>query len=297
MAKFLTEKVKLPCLQRRTKAASIAPAPAKKYRYSSRGLSVSQALSTPQYWLLWSMIITCATAGLNTATVYKQFAATSTTLTGDQFQTLVGGVGALFNGLGRLFWGSVLDKIGFKNAFTVLSVLQAGSMLTYFHSTDSKVSRCYDIFLNVNAAKSATKWLTSLSCVSNANAQDFCSTIMNFAPYLLTVHMYFICIFALQMQTKFALNTCMLFFTLAGNFALFPPAVQRIFGPEAGTVIYGLIYSAFALASVAGGFLTKMLVVSLGWEKVFQVMAAMSLLATALATLVTPVAEFEKSVV
>jgi len=37
-------------------------------------------------------------------------------------------------------------------------------------------------------------------------------------------------------QANFALNTCMLFFTLAGNFALFPPAVQRIFGPEQGIV-------------------------------------------------------------
>lgn len=139
VGKFLTDKVKLPCLQRRAAPAVTPSAPIKVYKYSSRGLSVPQALGTSQYWLLWSMIITCATAGLNTATVYKQFAATSSSLTGDQFQTLVGGVGALFNGLGRLFWGSVLDKIGFRNTFTVLSVLQAASMLTYFHSTDSKV--------------------------------------------------------------------------------------------------------------------------------------------------------------
>lgn len=115
---------------------------------------------------------------------------------------------------------------------------------------------------------------------------DCCSCVVNISPLFRTIS-----------QTKFALNTCLLFFTLAGNFALFPPAVQRIFGPEAGTVIYGLIYSAFALASVVGGFLTKMLVVSLGWEKVFQVMAFMSLVATALATLVTPVKEYEHSVV
>ena len=89
----------------------------------------------------------------------------------------------------------------------------------------------------------------------------------------------------------------MLFFTLAGNFALFPPAMQRIFGPEAGTVLYGVIYSAFAMASVIGGIITKMLVKSIGWEKVFQGMAAMSLLATVLANFVKPVKGYEGSVV
>lgn len=93
------------------------------------------------------------------------------------------------------------------------------------------------------------------------------------------------------------MNTCSLFFTLAGNFALFPPVVQRMFGPQAGTVIYGLVYSAFAFASVVGGVLTKMLVRSLGWERVFQTMAAMSLFATALVTMVKPVREYEGSVV
>lgn len=46
-----------------------------------------------QFWLLWSMIISSATAGLNTASAYKYFAATSSTLDGDQYQALVGGIG------------------------------------------------------------------------------------------------------------------------------------------------------------------------------------------------------------
>jgi predicted MFS family arabinose efflux permease len=88
-----------------------------------------------------------------------------------------------------------------------------------------------------------------------------------------------------------------LFFTLAGNFALFPPAVQRMFGPRSGTVIYGMVYSAFALASVLGGFATKLMLQTLGWEKVFQVMAGMSLLATAMGGLLMPVAQYPASVV
>jgi MFS family permease len=98
-------------------------------------------------------------------------------------------------------------------------------------------------------------------------------------------------------KVAFAVNTSLLFFTLAGNFALFPPAIQRIFGPNAGATIYGVIYSAFATASVGGGLLTKVLVQSLGWEKVFQTMAVMSLLATMLSTLLLPLASYPASVV
>jgi MFS family permease len=92
------------------------------------------------------MVICSATAGLNTASVYKLFAASSAASPGgapalgsDQFLTLVGGMGALANGLGRIFWGSISDKIGFKNSFTLLTVLQAASMLSYYYSTESQV--------------------------------------------------------------------------------------------------------------------------------------------------------------
>ncbi|KAJ1435619.1 major facilitator superfamily domain-containing protein [Ochromonadaceae sp. CCMP2298] len=217
------------------KIAPVAVSQTKAPTPTLPGVDVREALGTKQFWLLWFMIITCATAGLTTASVYKQFAASSAALNGDEFQALVGGIGALFNGLGRLFWGSVSDKIGFKTSFVLLALLQAAGMLTYKLSSSSKV--------------------------------------------------------------LFGVNTSLLFFTLAGNFALFPPAIQRIFGPRAGATIYGMIYSAFATASVGGGILTKMLVKSLGWELVFQTMAVMSVLATLLSTLLMPLANYSGSVV
>jgi MFS family permease len=198
------------------------------------GLTPSEALKTSQFWLLWSMIISSATAGLNTASAYKYFAATSSTLDGDQYQAMVGGIGALFNGCGRLFWGSVSDKIGFKNSFTILTIFQAASMLTYKYSVNSKLA--------------------------------------------------------------FAVNTCMLFFALAGNFALFPPVIYGLFGPKAGTVIYGMLYSAFATASVVGGIVTKLMVKSVGWAMVFQTLAFMSIVATLLVQALTSIASYSGSV-
>ena len=85
-------------------------------------------------------------------------------------------------------------------------------------------------------------------------------------------------------KSTFMMNTCALFFCLAGNLALMPSAVQRMFGPMQGATIYGFFFSAFAVASICGGFLTKALAAQLGWGGVFRVMAAMSVLASLLNT-------------
>ena len=103
------------------------------------GVSVKEALKTSQFWLMWLMIITSASAGLNVASMYKQFAAISPELKGDAYQALTGGMGALFNGFGRLFWGSICDKIGFKTSFTILTLAQACIQLLYPYSPSSKV--------------------------------------------------------------------------------------------------------------------------------------------------------------
>lgn len=76
-----------------------------------------------------------------------------------------------------------------------------------------------------------------------------------------------------------------------------PPATQRMFGSKAGTVIYGVLFSAFAIASVLGGYLTKALVQSFGYGTVFKIMAAMSVLATLLVSRLFPIASFSASAV
>jgi MFS transporter, OFA family, oxalate/formate antiporter len=103
------------------------------------GVTIKEALRTSQFWLMWAMIITSASAGLNVASMYKQFASISPQLKGDSYQALTGGMGALFNGFGRLFWGSICDRIGFKASFTILTVAQALVQLLYPYSPSSKV--------------------------------------------------------------------------------------------------------------------------------------------------------------
>jgi hypothetical protein len=59
------------------------------------------------------------------------------------------------------------------------------------------------------------------------------------------------------MQTTFLASTCLCFFLLAGNFAMMPPATTKIFGQKNGALIYGIVYTAFATASIATMFLSK----------------------------------------
>ena len=197
------------------------------------GVGVSEALNTPQFWLMWAMIIASASASLNVAASYKMYAMSSETLSGDSFQAAIGGFGALFNGGGRLIWGLIADKIGFKSSFTILTILQASLMLSYSFATGSRLA--------------------------------------------------------------FAANTCMLFFCLAGNLALMPSAAQKMFGPKAGATIYGIMFSAFGIASVFGSMLTKALAASYGWPGTFNTLAGLSLVATAIVTFLTPIQSMPSS--
>mmetsp|Transcript_34411 Transcript_34411/g.32803 ORF Transcript_34411/g.32803 Transcript_34411/m.32803 type:complete len:477 (-) Transcript_34411:145-1575(-) len=111
------------------------------------GVSIVDALKTKQFYLMWAMIVAAASAGLNVAAMYKQFAAVSPALKGDSYQASVGAIGALFNAMGRLFWGVTSDKIGFKNSFVILTLAQACVQFIYPYSASSK-----PLFLATNCA-------------------------------------------------------------------------------------------------------------------------------------------------
>ena len=217
------------------KASTTGPKGKKNAVAEVPGVSIMAALHSQQFWLMWMMVITAASAGLNVASMFKQFAALQPALKGDSYQALVGGMGALFNGIGRLFWGSVSDKIGFKNSFMALTAIQGVIQLLYNQSGASKPA-----FLAAN---------------------------------------------------------CLSYFCLAGTFAMMPPAIQRMFGPKNGALIYGLLYSAFGIASIGSTFLSKIMVANFGWSGVFRILAVVSVFATMLTVPLTPLASLATSTV
>lgn len=79
----------------------------------------SEALRTPQFWALWAMLFLNVTAGIlfisNAVPIMRELtgAAPGTALA-------VYGFIALFNGLGRFFWGAVSDRIGRNLAYVLI---------------------------------------------------------------------------------------------------------------------------------------------------------------------------------
>jgi MFS family permease len=99
-------------------ATAAAPATASPAEYPP-----SRALRTPQFWALWAMLFLNVTAGIlfisNAVPIMRE-------LTGAPpgRALAVYGFIALFNGLGRLFWGAVSDRIGRNLAYLLIYALQ-----------------------------------------------------------------------------------------------------------------------------------------------------------------------------
>jgi nitrate/nitrite transporter NarK len=101
-----------PAAARTAAAASPKAAPA-------RDFPPSEAMRTPQFWALWMMLFLNVTAGIlfisNAVPIMRE-------LTGASAETALAVYGfiALFNGLGRFFWGAVSDRIGRNGAYLLI---------------------------------------------------------------------------------------------------------------------------------------------------------------------------------
>ena len=100
-------------------APAAAPAGAGGAVATSRDYSPSEALRTPQFWLLWFMLFLNVTAGIlfisNAVPIMRE-------LTGAPPATALAIYGfiALFNGVGRFFWGAISDRIGRNWAYILI---------------------------------------------------------------------------------------------------------------------------------------------------------------------------------
>jgi OFA family oxalate/formate antiporter-like MFS transporter len=99
-----------------------APAPAASR--ATRDYAPSEALRTPQFWALWAMLFLNVTAGIlfisNAVPIMRELTGTS-----PETALAVYGFIALFNGLGRFFWGAVSDRIGRNAAYLLIYGSQA----------------------------------------------------------------------------------------------------------------------------------------------------------------------------
>jgi MFS transporter, OFA family, oxalate/formate antiporter len=104
--------------------AFVAPAPIHSTPADARSFTTQQMLRTPQFYALWLILFLNVTAGILVISNAVPIMQEMTGLTPKVVAAVYGGI-ALFNALGRFFWGTVSDRIGRNGAYALIFVIQA----------------------------------------------------------------------------------------------------------------------------------------------------------------------------
>ena len=94
-------------------------------------------LRTPQFYMLWTTFMFAGIAGLMVIYCIKLFGIDALEYRGVADAGVITGTAmawyAIFNGLGRIAWGSISDKIGRRETIILMSALQGAVMLATYH--------------------------------------------------------------------------------------------------------------------------------------------------------------------
>jgi len=112
-------------------------ASAKTGSLGAAGFEPGQMLKTPQFYSIWVVFLSSAIAGLMVIYCIKLFGIDAlefrgVTNAGLTTETAVAWL-AIFNGLGRILWGMISDRIGRKSAIIIMSLAQGAAMLMTYH--------------------------------------------------------------------------------------------------------------------------------------------------------------------
>lgn len=61
-----------------------------------------------------------------------------TSITDDRFLTILGSVASIINGISRLFWGSMMDRISFKSIITIMNIIFIICCSTVYFAVQNK---------------------------------------------------------------------------------------------------------------------------------------------------------------
>jgi OFA family oxalate/formate antiporter-like MFS transporter len=101
--------------------------------------TTSQMIRTPQYWGLFSVFAVGALSGLMVIGIIRLFGIDALGAAGMEVgqATVVTGTAmglfyALFNGLGRIVWGTISDRLGRRRSIVVMSASQGVMMIAFY---------------------------------------------------------------------------------------------------------------------------------------------------------------------
>jgi MFS family permease len=103
----------------------------------SAGFTPGQMLRTPQFYAVWLVFASSAIAGLMVIYCIQLFGLDALEFHGVENAIVITGTAmawyAIFNGLGRILWGMISDRIGRKAAIIAMSAFQGLVMLVLYH--------------------------------------------------------------------------------------------------------------------------------------------------------------------
>jgi MFS family permease len=128
----------LPAAWGQTADEAAAPAAAAAAaRSNSGGFTPGEMLRTPQFYAIWLVFASSAIAGLMVIYCIQLFGIDALEFRGVPDAIIVTGTAmawyAIFNGLGRILWGMISDRIGRKAAIVAMSAFQGLIMLAMYH--------------------------------------------------------------------------------------------------------------------------------------------------------------------
>ena len=106
-------------------------------RLGNEGYTPGQMMRTPQYYAVWLVFASSAIAGLMVIYCIQLFGLDALEYQGVENAIVITGTAmawyAIFNGLGRILWGMISDRIGRKAAIVAMSAFQGVIMLSLYH--------------------------------------------------------------------------------------------------------------------------------------------------------------------
>jgi MFS family permease len=103
----------------------------------SEGYTPARMMRTPQFYAIWLVFASSAVAGLMVIYCIQLFGLDALEYRGVENAVVITGTAmawyAIFNGLGRILWGMISDRIGRKSAIIAMSAFQGVIMLMMYH--------------------------------------------------------------------------------------------------------------------------------------------------------------------
>ena len=127
----------LICVTGAAQFYKLPPASSSAGTAAQRGMSTREMLRSPQFYLAWLIYFVGSSIGLTAigeaAPLVRELAGKTAVMTGG----VALGVMSLFNGAGRLIWGTVSDRFGRKSALIAMAALLAVACAVVLPGTDA----------------------------------------------------------------------------------------------------------------------------------------------------------------